>query len=416
MNIVLGTDLFFPGISGMITAVRYLAEDLRAAGHQVTLICPESRSARSWASEKGLALLAMPALTIPMRVQQRAGIVLPTSIGRLREVVRNAHVVHLHSPFLLGQTIGRLARKEGVPVIVTNHALPENLIASLRLPLWEGTQLLSQAVWRWIGIGIRLADLVTAPTEYAAQVLRTHFANVSVEVISNGVRQPGTPAPIKFSREQRTPLRALYVGRLQREKRVDELLHAVRACLDTDVTVELVIVGDGPDRGRLERIVRRLGIAEHVRFTGLVSDDFRDAFYAQSHCLWIASRAELQCYAALEAMAAGRPVVAARSSALSETVPDRVAGRLYEPGDIMQIASIMRELFSEPDLYEGLCQGALTIAAQHCSSDVSAAFEKIYSSVVHHPTGYCTSVAAAREGVDYPAVGGRPSVSECANG
>jgi glycosyltransferase involved in cell wall biosynthesis len=244
--------------------------------------------------------------------------------------------------------------------------------------------MLSRGLWKWIGKGIQMADLVTAPSEFAAQAIRDRFRSVSVQVISNGVRRARIPEPMAFCQHLAEPFRALYVGRLQREKRVDELLYALKGCLDAGIVVDLTIVGDGPDRRRLERTVRRISITEHVDFAGIVSDDRRDFLYAQSHFLWMASRDELQCCAALESMAAARPVVAARASALPETVPDRIAGRLYDPGEVTQIASIMSEFRSVPDLYYRLCRGAAAVAARHSSSESCLTIEKAYSSLVNH--------------------------------
>lgn len=382
MNIVLGTELFLPGVSGIITAVRNLAEELRGAGHQVTLICPDSASARYWASRHRVVLLGVRGVPIPGRIHQRVCLRLCGNRNHARAVLRAAHVVHLHSPFLLGLAIARLAREEGVPVVVTNHALPENLIGALRLPLTIGSRVLSPGLWQWIGKGIRLADVVTAPTAFAAQILRDHVGNIPVHVISNGVRQLRDPPRVLSVQQGDEPFLALYVGRLQREKRVDELLHAVRACQEAAIAVELTVVGDGPDRGRLERTARRIGITQYVRFVGLVSDDRRDFLYTHSHCLWMASRAELQCCAALEAMAAGRPVIGVRAGALPETVLDGIAGRLYDPGNVGQIVEIMSEFRRNPEVYRRLSRGASTVAAQHRSSDCCSANVDLYSSLV----------------------------------
>lgn len=381
MNIVLVTELFFPGVSGVVTAVRDLAEGLSRAGHRVTLACPDSVPAREWAHMRGVLLRPVRGITIPARVYQRAPAPFSASSRWARELVRDADVVHVHSPFLIGLAAGRAAHLAGVPLVVTNHALPENLIAAARLPLCSSARLLSPCVWRLIGKGVRMADILTSPTSYAADILRTRFGDIRIHVISNGVQKPKRQFQIHRLGPSREVIRAIYVGRLQLEKRVDELLHAAAACRRASLDVHLTVVGDGPDRRRLERIVRQIGLTPNVTFLGFVSDDQRDELYAASHCLWMASRAELQCCAALEAMAAGRPVVAARAGALPETVPDGVAGRLYTPGEVGQIVEIMATFVKDASLYARLCRGASTVVAQHQSREVCAAFEGLYASV-----------------------------------
>src|SRR5438552_3360941 len=98
MKVVLATELFMPGVSGMITSVRQLAEHLSASGHTVTLICPDSKPARCWARRCEVALWPVPGVTMPARIGQRVGLVRPAS-ARILALLRNTDVVHLHSPF-----------------------------------------------------------------------------------------------------------------------------------------------------------------------------------------------------------------------------------------------------------------------------------------------------------------------------
>jgi glycosyltransferase involved in cell wall biosynthesis len=381
MKIVLVTELYFPGVSGLITAVRSLAETLSESGHRVTLICPDSWTLKSWAAKHGVALCPVLGLMAPWRIGQRFGVLLPTSYRNIRQVLAKADVVHLHSPLLIGLIVALIARSRGVPIVVTNHALPENIIGALRTIPAFAERILARIIWKWIGIGLRIADVVTSPSVYASQVIRANFADMQVQVISNGIRNQSQESSLEWYDRYRAT-RVLYVGRLQREKRVDELLHALLACLQAGISIEFTIVGDGPDRQRLEKIAAQLGIVANVTFVGVISDDARDMYLERSCCFWMASRSELQCCAALEAMAAGLPVVAAEAGALAETVPDGVAGLLFPPGEIARIVEIMNVLRRQPDLYRRLSQGALGVAATHSLSSVCETIVQLYSSVL----------------------------------
>jgi hypothetical protein len=127
MHVVLLTDLFLPGISGMITSIVTLAEQLVCGGHDVTLVCPESQAARRWAGQCGVRLQTVPGLTIPAGIGQRLGFPTPRTSSHLRDLLRHADILHLHSPFLIGLPAVRVAREERVPVVFTNHVLPANL-------------------------------------------------------------------------------------------------------------------------------------------------------------------------------------------------------------------------------------------------------------------------------------------------
>jgi glycosyltransferase involved in cell wall biosynthesis len=381
LNIAIVTELFLPGVSGLITAVRNLAETLSHSGHVVTLFAPESAEAADWSARHRVAFFPLRGFSMPCRIGQRIGIGLGTTQIGAREILRKVDVVHLHSPFLAGLQIARLARIERKPIIVTSHALPENIISASRLPPGIGMLLASAAIWKRMGKGIALANALTSPSCYGASLIENRFQRGAVQVISNGV-EDGRDREISIDVAPDQPLRALYVGRLQKEKRVDELLYGLRACVSAKISVSLTILGDGPDRIRLEGISQRLDLGTRVSFLGIVSNLVRDDFYRSSHFLLMASRSELQCCAALEIMAAGHPVVAARAGALEETVPDRYAGRLYTPGRIDELVEILGEFQRDHDSYLKLCRGARSTAALHKLSRTTDAYVQVYRSLL----------------------------------
>lgn len=381
MKIALVAELYMPGFNGMITAVRGLAESLSAIGQDVTLVCPDSVEVRKWAGEHRIAIYPVLGINVPAQIQQRVGVWLPTDRRKVRHLLRKIDIVHLHTPLLTGLAIARIAREEHLPIVATNHLLPENLIAALRVVPTRGQQLLTSIIWRWIGKGLRTADVVLSPSQYGQELLRARFPGLPVKVISNGVRGPLCRPPTDAN-SQSSVIYPLYVGRLQREKCVDELLYAVRGCLAAGINIEFSLVGDGPDRARLESVAHQLGITSHVRFAGRVSDQVRDLYYEKATCLWMASRSELQCCAALEAMAFGLPVVAARAGALPETIREGIAGWLYAPGKVDEIVSIMGSIQQSQTLRHQVSRRATAVAAEHRLSDICENIVALYSSML----------------------------------
>ncbi|MBT2506539.1 glycosyltransferase [Streptomyces sp. ISL-98] len=125
--------------------------------------------------------------------------------------------------------------------------------------------------------------------------------------------------------------RVLFVGRLDEEKRVQDLLQAV-ALIPRAVPALAEIVGEGSCRRALEDLTDHLGIRDRVVFHGLVSEeDLLDA-YARADLFCMPGIAELQSLATMEAMAAGNPVVAADAMALPHLVKPNNTGRLYPLG------------------------------------------------------------------------------------
>ncbi len=140
------------------------------------------------------------------------------------------------------------------------------------------------------------------------------------------------------------PMRVLCVGRLVHLKGQSLLVDAVAALRAEGHDVELVLVGAGPKRDDLERQTQRLGLGEHVRFTGAVSQDEIRELYREASVFCLPSFAEGLPVVLMEAMAVGLPVVTTRIMGVPELVADGVNGRLVAPGRVDELTDALRDL------------------------------------------------------------------------
>ncbi|MCX7819240.1 MAG: glycosyltransferase [Kiritimatiellae bacterium] len=137
---------------------------------------------------------------------------------------------------------------------------------------------------------------------------------------------------------------AVVVGRLDAAKRVDDVLGAF-AAVGADVAARLVVIGDGPDRERIQALVRSFGVQERVELLGW-RDDAAELMWG-ADLLIHASEREGLSNAILEAMAAGLPVVATKSGGTAEAVEDGLTGRLVDCGDRAAMAAAIGELLRD---------------------------------------------------------------------
>ena len=195
-----------------------------------------------------------------------------------------------------------------------------------------------------------------------------------VHSISNGI----DAANYVPNFEPRTENRVVFVGRLDEEKCIHELLQAF-ALLDPSLDAKLDIVGNGEDLHRLERIARDLKIADRTIFHGKISDEkLRDILTAGA-VFAMPSRAELQCIAAMEAMSSALPVVAANAMALPHLVHPGENGYLYEPGDIPSFAAHLNSvLTASPAEYTAMKKASQKIVAKHDLQATVDIFEALY--------------------------------------
>jgi D-inositol-3-phosphate glycosyltransferase len=287
-------------------------ERLRERGVEVDVLAPGSGY-----RDYGLAYGGGMAANVRRR-PWLAPLMLLSMWRAVRRAARGADLVHAH--WLLTAAVARFA---GKPFVVTLHGSGSagrfsDVELALRRP-------------RLVRRLLRRAAAVICVSETVAAAVRS--AGVEVVVIPNGVRVPDEVA------SPAEPPEVLYVGRLAPEKNVDTLVEAVG-------DLNLVVAGDGPLR---ERVPNALGAVPHAEVERLLER----ASIVVAPC-----EREGFGLAAAEAMAFGRPVVAASGGALLELVADGETGLLVPPRDAPALRGAVERLLADADLRERLGRAA----------------------------------------------------------
>jgi glycosyltransferase involved in cell wall biosynthesis len=293
------------------------------------------------------------------------------------EILRlvNPDAVHVQSHLIMGRYLIKSAKQRGIRLIATNHIMPENLIKySVIIPKWfEKTAM--KLAWRDAGRVLRKVDFITTPTRRAADLLENAAGVTGVLAISCGIEASkfanATPTSNKHPR-------ILFLGRLDYEKHIHNLLSAV-AKLPANLNTQVEIVGDGGERAALEAQARELGIADQVKFLGHISEDELPKAYERATLFAMPSIAELQSIATMEAMASGRPVVAADAMALPHLVHDGDNGYLFEPNDVDMFADrLLKVLTADKKELARLSENSLYLIQSHDIERTLTIFEGLY--------------------------------------
>lgn len=391
VRVLVVSDQYAPMVGGVPTVTRTLARGLAERGHLVRLLVPSpgrsDRPATSGAAA-GRATAEVGA-DDQVTVDFRRSVPWPWYDGmRLAWISRSAarklitgfapDVIHVHSPLTLGVMTRRVGRRLGIPVVYTNHYLPQNARPARR----RRSPAFDAAFYRYLVWFGNNSTQVSAPTSTALGLLRDRGLRVPATVVSNGVDlSTYCPGPASDKVRDRYGLRAdcpiiLAVGRLSREKAIDVLLEAA-ATLTQDA--QIAIAGTGPDEGRLRAQAERLGLnAGRVRFLGFVPSPELPEVYRLADVFAIASAAELQSLTTMEAMATGLPVVAADACALAELVADGRNGFLVTPGRPEELAACLDALVTEPDLRARMAAESLRVIGEHELSRSLARWESLY--------------------------------------
>ena len=171
----------------------------------------------------------------------------------------------------------------------------------------------------------------------------------------------------------------LYLGRVDPEKNVQAVIEAFsKAGVEN---AQLIVVGDGVDKARLEKLVQEKKI-KNVRFLGRVTPPDLYEVYKLGDIFATVSEIETQGIVLIEAAATGLPLIAVDAGAVSEVCRDGENGFLCQPGDTEAIAGAMRKLLENDDLRVKFSKKSLEIAKEHDFERTLDKFENIYQKVM----------------------------------
>jgi glycogen synthase len=266
-----------------------------------------------------------------------------------------ADVVHVH----LGEDLAVLpvgataARLHHLPLVLTIHMSLRHTLAvsDLRSSVFKT---LGGPIERW---GEHSAEAVLVITPRLHRLLLSEGVEEDrLHLIPPGVNPSLFEGPFEdpFSGVGRP--RILLVGRLAPQKGVSTLVEA--AGLLKDPSAQVLLVGDGPERPKLEREAKRIGVGDRVRFLGFFAHDRLPAVLAHADLLVLPSLYEELGTVLLEAMQAALPIVASRTGGIPDVIEDGINGLLVPPGEPEALAHAINHLLADRDLARRLSEGA----------------------------------------------------------
>lgn len=376
MKILIAGDTYTPpDINGAAGFTHSLANGLAECGHEVMVMIPSASGKKAVSRRGDVEVWEVPSFSYPWYPSFRIA-----HIWRLSRIARSVldevvpDVVHIQSHFVVGRWAARAAIRAGIPLVATSHFHPLNLVPHLPLktPNWL-SKLMIEASWRDLGRVFRQAVAVTSPSTIGADLLKRAGCAKSVRVISCGVDTRRFHPRASMAEADTSSI--VFVGRLEAEKHLDELVSAL-SLMHRPATLKLV--GVGSQEAALGALSARLGVQSRVRFLGFVPDSSLADELASSDVFCMPGTVELQSIATLEAMACGLPIVAAQSGALPLLVSPGVNGYLYEPGNTKQLAAFLDELLTSQESRRRFGLASRERALLHTTESTIQAFEELY--------------------------------------
>lgn len=334
MRIALMTNNYKPIMGGVPVSIERLKHGLEAQGHEVTVFAPTYREQEQEENVFRYATCMKHFI---------GGIVLPNPFDmRIEKEFRKQQfdIIHVHHPMLIGRTAVYLSRKYGIPLVFTYHTRYEKYVECYT----KGLGKLDRVMPIYLNTFLRHCDFIFAPTagirDYLEETCKVSSHRLGI--LPTGIEDRS----FCVAEEEKNRIRRRFLHTAQEQQKMPLFLTVSRMASEKNVTFlleslalfksryrkpfRMILVGDGPDRVRYEKLCEELDIKNETVFTGMLPNEETAAYFAAADAFLFASKTETQGIVILEAFAGGTPVLAVRASGVEDLVDTGVNGILTE--------------------------------------------------------------------------------------
>ena len=380
LSIAFFTNNYLPFIGGVPISIFRLAKGLRKLGHRVHIFAPEYPLGNDSDDEdttrfKAIMTYEKEGLTFPI-------VNIFTDDIEKSFIADEYDVVHMHHPMWLGSKGLRLAEKYSLPAVLTYHTRLEEYSHFLPFFRLIFKNIISH---RMIKRFAQRCDAIIAPTNTAKEYLENIGVSRRIAVLPTGVDFEGYEnvddeelAAIRERHGAGGHVLLCSVMRLSVEKNVYFLLDGLEYVKRSSKAMfKCVIIGDGPERENIKRVIREKGLEDAVILTGMIKPGEVCKYYMASDVFVFSSQSETQGMVVLEAMAGGCPVVAIRSSGIDDVVKDGFNG-YKTSADVKEWGDRLIELVENVELRSKMGGNAREFAGEFSLDAMAQRAVKVY--------------------------------------
>ena len=369
MRIALFTETFLPKVDGIVTRLCHTVEHLQRNGDRVLVIAPEGGDITEY---KGAKVHGVPGMPLPLYPELKLALPPLGTKKVIEEFLPD--LIHVVNPAVLGLGGIFYAKSMNLPLVASYHTHLPQYLQHYGLGALEGL------LWELLKLAHNQADLNLCTSTAMVRELQQHDIE-RVDLWQRGVDtemfQPHLASASMRDRLSQghpdSPL-LIYVGRVSPEKQIEN----IKPVLEAIPGARLAIVGDGPHRETLEEYFA----GTPTNFVGYLRGLELASAYASADAFVFPSRTETLGLVLLEAMAAGCPVVAARSGGIPDIVTDGVNGYMFDPSDENGAITATIRLLEAKEEREILRQNARIEAEKWGWAAASAQLKRYYQNIV----------------------------------
>ena len=377
MNIAILTDTYIPQINGVSTSIQTFAEEFEKLGHSVLIIGPKTEQEEP-SDDKVWRFRSMP---FPFQKEYR--IILPLSRKLKHFKHEQIDIIHGQTPFTMGYLSRYLAYRHKLPLIHTYHTYFEKYLHYLPLPSDIATSYAKSESRRFYN----RCDHIVVPSSQMKDALLDYQIQTAIDVVPTGVKLGQHPSDAEkdmflktHGLNPNTP-KAIFVGRLGQEKNVYFLLDAFAQIHNAHPDLELLIIGDGPERASMVAKARALGVQDKVIFTGYIPHHDIFTAYAVSRIILYPSMTETQGLSLLEGLSMGVPAVCINAMGVADILAGNKGGFLTQDS-ITDFVAHATQLLSVPDIQQAKATESLARAKDFSAENMAKKMIAVYEHTI----------------------------------
>lgn len=372
MRIGLFTDTYPPFINGVSTSVEMLKNALEKKNHEVYLVTVNDSSIKYDYDEEN-RILKIPSIPIGLYDYRLSRIYSLKMINLIKSW--NLDVIHSHTELGIGICARLVAKQFNIPLIHTYHTMYKDYTHYVTHGHFDKSSKKIVEYLTKFYCDTTATELIV-PTNKTYRLFKENYKfEKNIHIIPTGIevdrffKENVNKKEVDRLRKNlnlsKRDTVIIFVGRLAQEKNIEFLLNAEKKIINNHSNIKLLIVGDGPDKEKLEMFSRKLGIEKNVIFTGKVAWDDMPVYYQLANFFATASKTETQGLTVIEAMAAGITPVCIHDEAFLTSITDNLNGFIFD--NIDEYVEIILKL--EKNKQErAKISGQARIQAEHFSS------------------------------------------------
>jgi 1,2-diacylglycerol 3-alpha-glucosyltransferase len=389
MNIAFVSDQYWPSMSGVSVSIDSFSNELSKMGHKVFLLAPEyPDSAKCDSQWGGTNIFRFGSRRIPFDDENR--LVYKREKKKVYSTLDlvKPDVIHLQTELALGKIAIRYAKKMNIPLVISAHVNWEVLMINY-------TPITHRGIVRWycrykMSNIYNEADKVIVPTLWMEVLLSLYFVRTPIHIIPTGIINSD------FEKNDKSDWKSdiykvypqlinkkilFYAGRLGTEKNIPFLMDILKMLLSKDNNIILMIAGIGPAYNELREYSQKIGITEHVLFTGFIEHRRLKNFYTIADIFVCASKVESQGLVIIESMICGTPVVAIGKMGIREIMGGDNGGFMVDDNR-ETFAEKTALLLNNPEIHQIKAKEALEHAQKWTCDKYAEKLIRLYESLI----------------------------------